>query len=236
MSIPGGTVSFADIQNEYGGSDPIAINEYYRDTSNSLNTRYVVNQQINSDHPNTSSISSSNTIDVGSFRNTTCLLGFNRYYCPNCGNGDYGSVSRHFYTAVPYNPWPGSGEYLNYPNYYELQSPNYFYIFSTSFISGTQPLYRFFSRYNPVGGGNGSGGHFYTTDFGEGSGAGLDYEGEVGWVRTYQTSNSQPIYRSNKNGDWLYSYDPNEGPNAGFTADNNNNPVFYAYQNTNWRA
>jgi hypothetical protein len=230
MSIPGGTVSFADIQNEYGGNDPIAINEYYRDTSNLLNTRYVVNKQSGSDHPNTSSIASSNTIDLASFRNTTCLLGFNRYYCPNCGNGDYGTVSRHFYTYAPGN------EFLDYPNFYQLQSQNYFYIFSTSFISGEQPLYRFFSRYSPDGGGSGSGGHFLTTNFGEGSGAGLDYEGIVGYVRTYQTSNSQPIYRSNRSGDWLYSYSSSEGPNAGFTADNDNNPVFYVYDNTNWRA
>ncbi len=227
MSIPGYTVSFADIQNEYGGSDPIAINEYYRDTSNSLNTRYVVNKQSGSDHPNTSSIASSNTIDLASFRNTTCLLGFNRYYCPNCGNGIYGTTGRHFYSSAP------GVEFLDYPNYYQLQSQNYFYIFSTSFISSEQPLYRFFSRYNPVDGGSGSGGHLYTTNFGEGSGAGLEYESIVGYVRTYQTSNSQPIYRSNRSGEWLYSYDSNEGPNAGYA---NDGIVFYAYQNTDWRA
>jgi len=226
MSIPGYTVSFADIQNEYGGSDPIAINEYYRDTSNLLNTGYVVNKQSGSDHPNTSSIASSGQIDLASFRNTTCLLGFNRYYCPNCGNGNYGTTGRHFYTYAPGN------EILGDPNYYQLQNQNYFYIFSTSFISGTTPLYRFFSRYSPGGGESGSGGHFYTTDYNEGYAASLDYEGIVGYVRTYQTSNSQPIYRSNKNGDWLYSYDSNEGPNAGYADDG---IVFYAYQNTNWR-
>lgn len=228
MSIPGYAVNFADIQNEYGGSNPIAIDEYYRGGNvDPNNTRYVINTQNNSDHPNTSSIASSGQIDIASFRNTTCLLGFNRYYCPNCGNGNYGTVSRHFYTSAP------GGEFLGDPNYYQLQHQNYFYIFSTSFISGTQPLYRFFSRYSPGGGELGSGGHFYTTNFGEGSGAGLDYEGVIGWVRTYQTSNSQPIYRSNRSGDWLYSYDQNEGPNAGFNADG---IVFYAYQNTDWRA
>jgi len=226
MSIPGYTVSFADIQNEYGGSDPIAINEYYRDTSNLLNTGYVVNKQSGSDHPNTSSIASSGQIDLASFRNTTCLLGFNRYYCPNCGNGNYGTTGRHFYTYAPGN------EILGDPNYYQLQNQNYFYIFSTSFISGTTPLYRFFSRYSPGSVVLGSGGHFYTTDYNEGYAASLDYEGIVGYVRTYQTSNSQPIYRSNKNGDWLYSYDSNEGPNAGYADDG---IVFYAYQNTNWR-
>jgi len=234
MSIPGYTVSFADIQNEYGGSDPIAINEYYRGGNVDLNnTKFVLDKQNGSDHPNTSSISSSNTIDLASFRNTTCLLGFNRYYCPNCGNGDYGSVSRHFYTAVPYNPWPGSGEYLNYPNYYELQSPNYFYIFSTSFISGTQPLYRFFSRYSPGGNDYGSGGHLLTIYPNEGYDNGLEFEAVVGWVKTSPGPNLSAIYRSDRNGDWLYSYDQYEGANAGY---NNTGLAFYAYTNTNWRA
>lgn len=223
MAIPGGTVSFADIQSEYGGNNPIAINEYYRDTSNSLNTRYVVNKQSGSDHPNTSSISSSNQIDLGSFRNTTCLLGFNRYYCSGCGNGITGTTDRHFYTYAPGN------EFIDYPNYYQLQSQNYFYIFSTSFISGEQPLYRFFSRYSPDGGGPGSGGHLLTTNFGEG--AGLDYEGIVGYVRTSPGPNLSAIHRRNKSGDWLYSYDSNEGSSGGFNYDG---IAFYAYSSTNW--
>jgi len=228
MSIPGNTVSFLDIQNEYGGNNPIAINEYYRDTSNSLNTRYVVNKQAGSDHPNTSSIASSGQINLGSFRNTTCLLGFNRYYCSGCGNPNYGSAGRHFYTYAP------GVEYIGYPNYYQIEIYNYFYIFSTSFISNEQPLYRFFSRYTNGGADTGSGGHLLTTNQNEG--AGLDFEGIVGFVRTYPSPNSRGIYRSHKDGDWLYSFDQNEGPNANYSADNNNNPVFYVYDNINWRA
>jgi hypothetical protein len=229
MSIPGYTVSFADIQNEYGGSDPITINEYYRGGNvDPYNTKFVLDKQSGSDHPNTSSIASSGQIDLASFRNTTCLLGFNRYSCTDCGNINYGMKGRHFYTYAPGN------EFIDYPNYYQREgNPNYFYIFSTSFISGTTPLYRFFSRYNPVDGGSGSGGHFYTTSYNEGAAASLEYEGVVGWVRTYQTANSLPIYRSDRNGDWLYSYDSNEGPNAGYTS---NGIGFYAYTNTNWRA
>ncbi len=215
MSIPGYTVSFADIQNEYGGSDPIAINEYYRDTSNSLNTRYVVNKQSGSDHPETSSISSSNTIDLASFRNTTCLLGFNRYVDDNHYSSGF---TLHLYTYAPLN------EQLGSPNDYQLETANYFYIFSTSFISGTQPLYRFFA--NP-----GNSGHLFTTDPGEG--VGISSEGIVGYVRTYQTSNSLPVYRGFLNGDWFYTFDPNEFNNGGYA---NEGIKFYAYQNTNWRA
>ena len=228
MSIPGGTVSFADIQNEYGGNNPIAINEYYRDTSGGLNTRYVVNKQSGSDHPNTSSISSSGQIDLGSFRNTTCLLGFNRYYCSGCGNINYGTADRHFYTYAP------GGEFIDYPNYYQLQASNYFYIFSTSFISGEVELHRFFSRYSPAGGGTGSGGHFYTTSAAEGYAAGLEYEGVVGYVRTSPGPNLSAIYRRNRSGDWLYSYDPNEGSTSQ-PPFNYDGIAFYAYSSTNWR-
>jgi len=229
MSIPGYTVSFADIQNEYGGSDPIAINEYYRGGNVDLNnTKFVLDKQNGSDHPNTSSISSSNTIDLASFRNTTCLLGFNRYNCTDCGNINYGMKGRHFYTSAP------GIEFLGPPNNYNIQQPEpYFYIFSTSFISGTQPLYRFFSRYSPGGNDYGSGGHLLTIYPNEGYDNGLEFEAVVGWVKTSPGPNLSAIYRSDRNGDWLYSYDQYEGANAGY---NNTGLAFYAYTNTNWRA
>jgi hypothetical protein len=216
MSIGGYQVSFEDIQNEFGGSNPVSINEYYRDTLNGLNTRYVVNKQSNSDHPNTSSIASSGQIDLASFRNTTCLLGFNRYVDDNHYSSGF---TLHFYTYAP-----GAEDLQINNNDYQLETANYFYIFSTSFISGTQPLYRFFA--DP-----GNAGHLFTTDPGEG--AGIAYEGIVGYVRTYQTPNSLPVYRGFLNGDWFYTFDPNEFNNGGYA---NDGIKFYAYQNTNWRA
>ena len=232
MSIPGGTVSFADIQSEYGGNNPIAINEYYRDTtaliSNQYNTRYVVTKQSGSDHPNTSSISSSGQIDLAGFRNTTCLLGFNRYYCSGCGNINYGTKDRHFYTYAPGN------EFIDYPNYYQLQASNYFYIFSTPFvISPVLALHRYFSRYSLAGGGTGSGGHLLTTNPNEA--AGLDYEGIVGYVRTSPGPNLSAIYRRSRSGDWLYSFNSSEG-STGPAPFNYDGIAFYAYTNTNWRA
>ena len=228
MSIPGGTVSFADIQNEYGGNNPIAINEYYRDTSNGLNTRYVVNKQGGTDYgppgsgfspegdPNTSSISSSNQIDLASFRNTTCLLGFNRYVDDN----HYSSGrTLHFYTYAP-----GFEQLQINGNDYQLEQENFFYIFSTSFISGTQPLYRFFA--DP-----GNAGHLFTTNQGEG--AGIRAEGIVGWVKTSPGPNLEAVYRGFLDGDWLYTFNPNEFNNGNYTDEG---IKFYAYKNTNWRA
>lgn len=34
MGTPSGTISWSDIQTEFGGSDPISINEYYRGGAN----------------------------------------------------------------------------------------------------------------------------------------------------------------------------------------------------------
>ena len=224
MSIPGYTVSLLDIENEFGGSGSIAINEYYRDTSGGLNTQYVVGKQDGSDYgppgsgfspegdPNTSSIPSSGSIDFASFRNTTCLIGFNRYYCPSCSND---GRSLHFYSCQP------GQEILTD---YSLEEENFFYIFSTSFISGTVPLYRFFdSNRNP------GGGHLFTTDQNEGSG--MSSETVKGYVRTYQTANSVPIYRGYNGVDYFYVKNP--GELGGY---NNEGIKFYAYTNTNWRA
>lgn len=224
MSIPGYTVSLLDIENEFGGSGSIAINEYYRDTSGGLNAQYVVGKQGGSDYgppgsgfspegdPNTSSIPSSGSIDFASFRNTTCLLGFNRYYCPGCSND---GRSLHFYSCQP-----GQENLTDY----SLEQANFFYIFSTSFISGTVPLYRFFDTNRYPGGG-----HIFTTNFGEGSG--MNYENIKGYVRTYQTANSVPIYRGYNGVDYFYVTNP--GELGGY---NNEGIQFYAYTNTNWRA
>lgn len=222
MAIPGYQVSFEDIQREFGGNNPVSIDEYYRDTSGGLNTRYVVNIQDGSTYgppgsgfspegdPNTSSIPSSGQIDLASFRNTTCLLGINRYYCPSCSNN---GQALHFYSCTP-----GQENLIDY----SLEGENFFYIFSSSFISGTVPLYRFFDTNRYPGGG-----HLFTTDFNEGSG--MNYENVKGYVRTYQTGNSVPIYRGYNGVDYFYVRDPNEL--SGYT---NDGIAFYAYTNTNW--
>lgn len=42
MVLPTGTISFNDIQNEFGGSNPISLNEYYYSSDNSSKYAYGV--------------------------------------------------------------------------------------------------------------------------------------------------------------------------------------------------
>ena len=62
MALPNsGSISLADIQNEFGGSNPIGLNEYYRNGS------YVT--------PNNTNIPTSGMIDFNDFYGAeTCLL------------------------------------------------------------------------------------------------------------------------------------------------------------------
>lgn len=70
MPVPAtGPVSFLDIQNEYGGSGPIGLNEYYR------GGLYVPNPAPTSPYQ-TAPISASGTISVGMFRGTTDIFPF----------------------------------------------------------------------------------------------------------------------------------------------------------------
>ena len=62
MALPNsGSISLADIQNEFGGSNPIGINEYYRNGS------YVT--------PNNTNIPTSGQIDFNDFTELRCQLG-----------------------------------------------------------------------------------------------------------------------------------------------------------------
>ena len=222
MAIPGYTVSFYDIQREFGGNDPIAISEYWRDPSTIVeNSSYVKTKSPYGDHPNTTNIATyQNTIDLAQFRGAYSLLGFNRYL-----TNVYG-YSLHFYTSNP------GGEFLNDPNYYNLEgSPNYFYVHGGPVFPNTTALYRFFNNSE----GNG-GPHLFTTSQSEGSNAGFSYEGIVGYVYTYQAPNTQPIYRGTSSfGDFLYSTSSSEITNAtDYNINNGGNPVFYVYLSTNW--
>ena len=219
MAIPGYTVSFYDIQREFGGNDPIAISEYWRDPSTIVeNSSYVKTKSPYGDHPNTSNIATyPNTIDLAQFRGAYSLLGFNRYY-----TGVYG-FSLHFYTSNP------GGEFLGAPNYYNLEYQNYFYIHGGPVFPNTTALHRFFQGSQ----GNGAGGpHLFTTNYSEGANApGFSYEGIVGYVYTYQAPNTQPIYRGTSNeGNFLYTYSPDEIINAGYQY---NGEAFYAFTSTN---
>jgi len=223
MSIPGYTVSLLDIENEFGGSGSIAINEYWRDPSDLVeSSSYVKTKSPYGDHPNTSNIPTPGQIDFAQFRNSYSLLGFNRYL-----SGAYG-YSLHFYTSKPL------GEFLGAPNYYNLDpnpgGENYFYIHGGPVFPNTTALHRFFQGSQE----NGAGGpHLFTTNYSEGANApGFSYEGIVGYVYTYQAPNTQPIYRGTSNeGDFLYTYDSNEINNAGYQY---NGEAFYAFTSTNW--
>ena len=216
MAIPGYTVSLYDIQREFGGNNPIAINEYYRNPSDGVGIySYVTSKSPYGDHPNTVNIPTSGQIDFAQFRNSYSLLGFNRYY-----SGVYG-FGLHFYTSNP------GGEFLGAPNYYNLEYQNYFYIHGGPVFPNTTALHRFFNNSQ----GNG-GPHLFTTYQSEGSNAGFSYEGIVGYVYTYQAPNTQPIYRGTSNeGNFLYTYSPDEIINAGYQY---NGEAFYAFTSTNW--
>lgn len=217
MAIPGYTVSLLDIQREFGGNNPIAINEYYRDTSTDVqNSSYVKTKSPYGDHPNTVNIPTSGTIDFAQFRGSYSLLGFNRYF-----TGVYG-YGLHFYTSNP------GGEFLGAPNYYNLENQNYFYIHGGPVFPNTTALHRFFKNSE----GNG-GPHLFTTNYAEGANAPeFAYEGIVGYVYSSSGPNLSPIYRGNSNsGDFLYSYDLSEIINAGYQS---NGVGFYAYSSTNW--
>jgi hypothetical protein len=222
MAIPGGTVSFADIQREFGGNDPIAISEYWRDPSDWVeSSSYVKTKSPYGDHPNTTNIPTPGQIDLAQFRNSYSLLGFNRYY-----TGVY-VFTLHFYTSNP------GGEFLGAPNYYNLENQNYFYIHGGPVFPGTVPLLRYFKGSQA----NGAGGpHLFTTSQAEGDNArdnlGFNEEGKVGYVYTYQAPNTQPIYRGTSNeGNFLYTYRQDEIDNAGYQY---NGPAFYAFTSTNW--
>ena len=222
MAIPGYTVSFYDIQREFGGNDPIAISEYWRDPSTIVeNSSYVKTKSPYGDHPNTTNIPTSGQIDFAQFRNSYSLLGFNRYL-----SNAYG-FSLHFYTANP------GQEFLGDPNYYTLEpgGENYFYIHGGPVFPNTTPLYRFFNNSEETGGP-----HLFTTNQSEGSNAGFSYEGIVGYVYTDQAPNTQPIYRGTSNfGDFFYSTSSSEITNATeYNINNGGNPVFYVYLSTNW--
>ena len=75
MALPSsGTLTFTQIQTEFGGSNPIALNEYYRGGS------YVPNIAANSAIPTTG------TISVSNFYNSTALFVFNQTISSNTSN------------------------------------------------------------------------------------------------------------------------------------------------------
>ena len=60
-----GAISWNDIQNSFGGSNPVAINEYYRDST------YVPTSAINNNIPTSGTITSSNFYGSDGFSGTT---------------------------------------------------------------------------------------------------------------------------------------------------------------------
>lgn len=68
MTTPTGAISFLDIQNEFGGANPIALNEYFRNASQYISANQVAG-------PNGTIGSDTGSINLNTFRGMTKYVG-----------------------------------------------------------------------------------------------------------------------------------------------------------------
>jgi hypothetical protein len=105
MPISNTNVKMSDIQNEFGGTNPISISEYYRDvllTPENLQDeqRFVTGSQQPINLSSNASIPLLGTIRIGNFRGT-------RGYVLNSVN--YGGTGGRVYVPPDYPGWPYNG-------------------------------------------------------------------------------------------------------------------------------
>jgi len=229
-------ISLANIQSEFGGSNPIGLGEYYRNGayvgSNNTNVPTsgpiklsnffcAVNEIVRYITATSTNVNASSYFTAGEWSssapkrlviNSGVTVGadsfyyFNRYYS--------NTLAVHFYSANP------TVEFLN-QNGYGLENANYFAAYRFQAYQ-TTALYR--AYYAP------NGAHILTTNQTEYSNiinGGWTGEGIVGYVYTTSVPNSIPIYRSRRpnNVNYLFSTSSTEGTNAGYV---NEGIAFYA--------
>ena len=106
MTLPNsGSLALSQIQSEFGGSNPIGLNEYYRGGANVPS------------HANTSGIPSSGTISVNQFYGKSnaapidTTVGGNQGTSP--ANGKFGQVNKGIQSAAAGTDYPAVGSWTN---------------------------------------------------------------------------------------------------------------------------
>ena len=106
MTLPNsGSLALSQIQSEFGGSNPIGLNEYYRGGANVPS------------HGNTSGIPSSGTISINQFYGKSnaapidTTVGGNQGTSP--ANGKFGQVNKGIQSAASGTDYPAVGSWTN---------------------------------------------------------------------------------------------------------------------------